>query len=158
MPPNHVIYCEKPATNTHTDCTQTHTRIAHKHTHGLTQTHTYFYRLSFSPLKHGRKHTHTWNEHRFFFRMGAPATINIFAFLALSGRPRHRKIRYFWHPGRTFTTKTHTHIGPGGFLAIKKWPVLPPGAFQPLKMACFASWSVSDIKKSPVLPPLTFHV
>ena len=60
----------------------------------------------------------------------------MFAFLALSGRPRHRKIRYFWHPGRTFTKKTHTHIGPGGFLAIKKWPVLPPGAFQPSLQVC----------------------
>ena len=111
MPQNHVIYGEKSATNTHTDCTQTHTRIAHKHihglhtnthTHGLTQTHTYFYRLSFSPLKHGRKHTHTWSKNKFFW-MGAPATINRFAFWGHPGRIRHRKIRYFWHPGRTFS-------------------------------------------------------
>ena len=38
MSKNHVIYGEKSATNTHTDCTQTHTRIAHKHTHGWTHT------------------------------------------------------------------------------------------------------------------------
>ena len=124
-------------TNTHTDCTK------HTHTHGLhTNTHILLPMVVFA-IKTWTK-THTYLERTsLFFRMGAPATINIFAFLALSGRPRHRKIQYFWHPGRTFTKKTHTHIGPGGFLAIKKWPVLPPGAFQPLKMACFASWGVA---------------
>ena len=46
-----------------------------------------------------------------------------------------------------FHKKTHTHLCPGGVLAIKKWPVLLPGAFQPLKVACFAPWGVSAIKK-----------
>ena len=63
-PKKHVIYDKKAATNTHTDCTQTHTRIAqnthtdaHKHTHILlpivvftiktwTKTHTYLERKS----------------------------------------------------------------------------------------------------------------
>ena len=35
-------------------------------------------------------------------------------------------------------------FAPWGVSAIKKWPVLPPGAFQPLNMACFASWGVSE--------------
>ena len=30
-------------------------------------------------------------------------TIDIFAFVGHPGRPRHRKIRYFWQPGRTLT-------------------------------------------------------
>ena len=94
----------------------------HKHTHTHTHTHTrmdtnthILLPIVVFAIKTWTK-THTYLERTsLFFRMGAPATINIFAFLALSGRPRHRKIRYFWHPGRTFTTKTHTHIGPGFF-------------------------------------------
>ena len=64
--------------NTHTDCTLLHPYFyrffddPHKHTHGLhTNTHI-LYRWSVSQLKHRRKHTHTWNEHRFFFGWGLP--------------------------------------------------------------------------------------
>ena len=124
---------------------QTHTRIAHEthtrmaqNTHtDCTQTHTYFYRWSFSPLKHGRKHTHTWNENRFFSGMGAPATINIFAFLAHPGRPRHCKIRYFWHPGNTFTNNSHTHLPPGAPQTRKNTYIWPPGAPRTCKTTYF---------------------
>merc|ERR1712039_1095447 len=101
---------------THTDCTQTHTHThththtdGTKHTHGLhTNTHILLPIVVFA-IKTWTK-THTYLERKsFFFGMGAPATINRFAFWGQPGRIRHRKIRYFWHPGRTFTKNSHTH-------------------------------------------------
>ena len=61
-----------------------------------------------------RTKTHTYLERNQFFWRGAPATKNICAFWAHSGRPRHRKIRYFWHPGALSQKHTHT-LAPGGY-------------------------------------------
>ena len=103
--------------DTHTDCTQTHTDCT-KHTPGLhTNTHILLPIVVFALQPWTKTHTCLERKSIFFWR-GAPATKNMFAFLAHSGRPRHLKIRYFWHPGalsqKHTHTRTHTHIGPWG--------------------------------------------
>ena len=107
--------------HTHTDCTQTHT---------------YFYRLSFSPLKYGRKPTHTWSENHYFFGWGLPQQQIFSPFLGTPGALNTVKNDTFGTSG-ALSQKTHTHLCPGGVLAMKKWPVLLPGAFQPLKSRLF---------------------
>ena len=122
-------------TNTHTDCT--------KHTHGLhTNTHILLPIVVFA-IETWTK-THTYLERTsLFFRMGAPATINIFAFLAHPGRPRHCKIRYFWHPGNTFTNNSHTHLPPGAPQTRKNTYIWFPGAPQTRKnMYFWPPWGV----------------
>ena len=57
--------------------------------------------------------------------MGAPATINIFAFLSTPGALNIVKYDTFGTPG-ALSQKTHTHIGPGCVLTIKNQLVLPP--------------------------------
>ena len=101
--------------STHTDCTLLHPYFyrffdaPHKHTHGL-HTNTHILALIVvSVLKTGTKrHTYLTRKSIFFWR-GAPATENIFAFFGHPGRPRHRKIRYFWRPGALSQKHTHTH-------------------------------------------------
>ena len=83
--------------------------------------------------------------------MGAPATINIFAFLGTPGALNIVKYDTFGTPG-ALSQETDTHIGPGCVLAIKKLPVLHAGAFQPLNMACFAPWGVSAIRNGLLCP------
>ena len=96
-------------TNTRTDCTHTH-MDAHTNTH----THILLPMVVFA-IKTETK-THTYLERKsFFFWRGAPATENIFAFLGHPGRPRHRKIRYFWHPGALSQKNTHTNWPRGRF-------------------------------------------
>ena len=46
----------------------------------FTQTHTYFCRLSFSPLKKGRKRTHTWSENSFLGGGGLPQQFKFLIF------------------------------------------------------------------------------
>ena len=102
MPKKQLIYNKNSATNTHTDCTQTHTRIAqnthtriaHKHTHTFTD----------CRFRHQNtdKNTHIPEAKINFSLDGAPATINSFTFFWHPGRHKHRKLRYFWHIGRTF--------------------------------------------------------
>ena len=64
----------------------------HTHTHhtDCTQTHTYFYRWSFPPLKHGRKQTHTWSENQFFLEGGSRNNSDF----CLSGGPRAPQTRF----------------------------------------------------------------
>ena len=49
----------------------------------------------------------------------------MFALWRTPGAPDTVKYDTFGTPG-ALSQKTHTHIGPGCVLAIKKWPVLPP--------------------------------
>ena len=136
---------------------QTHTRIAHEthtrmaqNTHtDCTQTHTYFYRWSFSPLKHGRKHTHTWNEHRFFFRMGAPATINIFAFLGTPGALNTVKNDTFGTPGALSQKNSHTHW-PRVRLSHKKTTRFAPKThtYPPIETRKFRLVGISLLSKT----------
>ena len=127
-PPTHTRIAHKHThglhTNTHTDCT--------KHTHGLhTNTHILLL-IVVSALKTGTKrHTYLTRKSIFFWR-GAPATENIFAFFGHPGRPRHRKIRYFWRPG-ALSQKKHTHE-------------LAPGSFQPLNKGSDDTLAVSRLK------------
>ena len=90
--------------------------------------------------------THAYLERKsIFFGRGAPATINMFALWRTPGAPDTVTYDTFSTPG-ALSQKTHTHLCPGGVLAIKKWPVLHPGAFQPLKMACFAPGAFQPLK------------
>ena len=105
----HIAHKHTHGSHRHTH-THTHTRIAHKHTHGLhtnahtdcTQTHTYFYRWSFSPLKQGRKHTHTCSENPIFGKGGLPWAFQLskHSILAPLWHSSHKKKLHFWHLGR----------------------------------------------------------
>ena len=100
---------------------QTHTQIAHKHTYTFTD----------GRLRHLNidENTHIPGAKIVFFWMGAPATINIFAFLGTPGALNIVKYDTFGTPG-ALSQETHTHIGPGGVLAIKNGLFCRPGRFS----------------------------
>ena len=61
----------------------------------FTKTHTYFCRWSFSPLKKGRKHTHTWRENCFFLEGGSRSSSFFWFFGQIS--IFHRSFRTYFN-------------------------------------------------------------
>ena len=96
---DHVIYGEKWATNTHTDCTpNTHTDGT-KHTHGLhTNTHILLPIVVFA-IKTGTK-THTYLERKsFFFLDGGSRSKKYFCLFGSPGAPDTVKYDMFGNAG-----------------------------------------------------------